>query len=248
MASPLSDAFVIEGGVNLQGDIIPQGAKNEALQVICAVLLTDQSVVLHNVPDILDVRLLIELLEGMGVVVERLAPNNFRFTAAHIDLDYVLSEDYLRNASRIRGSVMLIGPLLARFGKASLPRPGGDKIGRRRLDTHLLGLEQLGAHFSYDTDRGIYTFSAASLVGKHVLMEETLRKPDTAFPQKGGRVDVLHRHRHEAPGSKALLQVVCASAMMGRLGVKSDSAINPDLDGTECMHIGSREQRGQVNR
>ncbi len=172
MASPLSDAFVIEGGVNLQGDIIPQGAKNEALQVICAVLLTDQSVVLHNVPDILDVRLLIELLEGMGVVVERLAPNNFRFTAAHIDLDYVLSEDYLRNASRIRGSVMLIGPLLARFGKASLPRPGGDKIGRRRLDTHLLGLEQLGAHFSYDTDRGIYTFSAASLVGKYVLMEE----------------------------------------------------------------------------
>lgn len=172
MASPLSDAFVIEGGVNLQGDIIPQGAKNEALQVICAVLLTDQSVVLHNVPDILDVRLLIELLEGMGVVVERLALNSFRFTAAHIDLDYVLSEDYLRNASRIRGSVMLIGPLLARFGKASLPRPGGDKIGRRRLDTHLLGLEQLGAHFSYDTDRGIYTFSAASLVGKHVLMEE----------------------------------------------------------------------------
>ena len=172
MASPLSDAFVIEGGVNLQGDIIPQGAKNEALQVICAVLLTDQSVVLHNVPDILDVRLLIELLEGMGVVVERLALISFRFTAAHIDLDYVLSEDYLRNASRIRGSVMLIGPLLARFGKASLPRPGGDKIGRRRLDTHLLGLEQLGAHFSYDTDRGIYTFSAASLVGKHVLMEE----------------------------------------------------------------------------
>ena len=172
MASPLSDAFVIEGGVNLQGDIIPQGAKNEALQVICAVLLTDQSVVLHNVPDILDVRLLIELLEGMGVVVERLAPNSFRFTAAHINLDYVLSEDYLRNASRIRGSVMLIGPLLARFGKASLPRPGGDKIGRRRLDTHLLGLEQLGAHFSYDTDRGIYTFSAASLVGKYVLMEE----------------------------------------------------------------------------
>lgn len=172
MASPLSDAFVIEGGVNLQGDIIPQGAKNEALQVICAVLLTDQSVVLHNVPDILDVRLLIELLEGMGVVVERLTPNSFRFTAAQIDLDYVLSEDYLRNASRIRGSVMLIGPLLARFGKASLPRPGGDKIGRRRLDTHLLGLEQLGAHFSYDTDRSIYTFSAASLVGKYVLMEE----------------------------------------------------------------------------
>jgi UDP-N-acetylglucosamine 1-carboxyvinyltransferase len=172
MASPLSDAFIIEGGVNLQGDIIPQGAKNEALQVICAVLLTDQPVVLDNVPDILDVRLLIELLEGMGVLVERLAPNSFRFTAAHIDLDYVLSEDYLRNASKIRGSVMLIGPLLARFGKASLPRPGGDKIGRRRLDTHLLGLEQLGAHFSFDTDRSIYTFSASHLTGKDILMEE----------------------------------------------------------------------------
>ena len=172
MASPLSDAFVIEGGVNLQGEIIPQGAKNEALQVICAVLLTDQPVLLDNVPDILDVRLLIELLEGMGVVVERLAPNSFRFTAAHINLDYVLSEEYLRNASRIRGSVMLIGPLLARFGKASLPRPGGDKIGRRRLDTHLLGLEQLGAHFSYDTSCGIYTFSADRLIGKPILMEE----------------------------------------------------------------------------
>lgn len=172
MASPLSDAFVIEGGVNLQGDIIPQGAKNEALQVLCAVLLTDRPVVLDNVPDILDVRLLIELLEGMGVLVERLAPNSFRFTAAHIDLDYVLSEDYLRNASKIRGSVMLIGPLLARFGKASLPRPGGDKIGRRRLDTHLLGLEQLGAHFSFDTDRSIYTFSASRLTGKDILMEE----------------------------------------------------------------------------
>ncbi len=172
MASPLSDAFVIEGGVNLQGEIIPQGAKNEALQVICAVLLTDQPVLLDNVPDILDVRLLVELLEGMGVVVERLAPNSFRFTAAHINLDYVLSEEYLRNASRIRGSVMLIGPLLARFGKASLPRPGGDKIGRRRLDTHLLGLEQLGAHFSYDTSCGIYTFSADRLIGKPILMEE----------------------------------------------------------------------------
>lgn len=172
MATPLSDAFVIEGGVNLQGDIIPQGAKNEALQVICAVLLTDKPVVLDNVPDILDVRLLIELLEGMGVVVERLAPNSFRFVAADVDLDYVLSENYLRNASRIRGSVMLIGPLLARFGKASLPRPGGDKIGRRRLDTHLLGLEQLGAHFSFDTDRSIYTFSAEKLRGKHLLMEE----------------------------------------------------------------------------
>lgn len=172
MATPLSDAFVIEGGVNLQGDIIPQGAKNEALQVICAVLLTDKPVVLDNVPDILDVRLLIELLEGMGVVVERLAPNSFRFVAADVDLDYVLSENYLRNASRIRGSVMLIGPLLARFGKASLPRPGGDKIGRRRLDTHLLGLEQLGAHFSFDTDRSIYTFSAEKLRGKHILMEE----------------------------------------------------------------------------
>lgn len=167
-----SDAFVVEGGRRLYGDIVPQGAKNEALQVISAVLLTQEPVTLSNVPDIQDVRLLIELLAGLGVAVERLDAHTYRFTARDIDLDYVLSENYLRNAGRIRGSVMLIGPLLARFGQASLPKPGGDKIGRRRLDTHLLGLEQLGAHFAFNPDRNIYTFSTPRLKGTYLLMDE----------------------------------------------------------------------------
>lgn len=167
-----SDAFVVEGGHRLRGDIVPQGAKNEALQVICAVLLSEEPVTLSNLPDIQDVRMLIELLAGLGVVVEKIDAHTYRFTAKDIDLDYVLSENYLRNAGRIRGSVMLIAPLLARFGQASLPKPGGDKIGRRRLDTHLLGLEQLGAHFAYNADRNIYTFSAPRLKGSYILMDE----------------------------------------------------------------------------
>ncbi len=145
--------FVVEGGHRLKGEIVPQGAKNEALQVLCAVLLTDQPVILSNLPAIRDVAMLIQLIRGLGVEVEQLAPDTYRFTAKEVNVDYVLSQDYIRDASKIRGSVMLIGPLLARYGRASLPKPGGDKIGRRRLDTHLLGLEQLGGHFSFDADK-----------------------------------------------------------------------------------------------
>lgn len=165
--------FAVTGGHTLSGTITPQGAKNEALQVLSAVLLTDQPVTISNLPAIVDVAMLIDLIRGLGVVVTQLAPDTYLFQAKDIDLDYILSPDYLRDAGRIRGSVMLIGPLLARFGKASLPKPGGDKIGRRRLDTHLLGLEQLGGHFAYDNERNIYTFSSnGRLQGRYIHLEE----------------------------------------------------------------------------
>jgi len=150
------DTFEVIGGTPLRGDLHPQGAKNEALQVISAVLLTDEPVTISNIPDILDVNKLIELLRGLGVTVEQLAPDTYRFCAGTIDIGYLRSDGFMKDAQRLRGSVMLIGPLLARFGRAALPKPGGDKIGRRRLDTHFLGFQQLGAEFKYDDERDIY--------------------------------------------------------------------------------------------
>ena len=142
--------FKVEGGHRLHGAIAPQGAKNEALQILCAVLLTPERVVVHNIPQILDVMQLIELLRRMGVEVERLSEESYAFTAREIDFDYIRSDDYRQRAMRLRGSVMLIGPMLARFGTGFVPKPGGDKIGRRRLDTHFLGFQKLGASFDFD--------------------------------------------------------------------------------------------------
>lgn len=170
--SSLSESFVVEGGLRLHGAITPQGAKNEALQVICAVLLTPEKITISNIPNIRDVMLLINLLEGLGVEVERINDNTFTFQAQHIKIDYLYTDEYIKQASRIRGSVMLLGALLARFGKAVLPKPGGDKIGRRRLDTHLLGLQQLGAHFDYDAERNMYSISTPRLKGCYLLMDE----------------------------------------------------------------------------
>jgi UDP-N-acetylglucosamine 1-carboxyvinyltransferase len=133
--------FKVEGGRRLRGEITPQGAKNEALQILCATLLTQEKVIVHNVPQILDVIQLIELLQAMGVEVERLSEESYSFRAADIDPDYLRSDDYCRRASRLRGSVMLLGPMLARFGVGYMPKPGGDKIGRRRLDTHFIGFQ-----------------------------------------------------------------------------------------------------------
>jgi len=164
--------FIVEGGHKLSGEIIPQGAKNEALQIISATLLTPEPVLIENLPDILDINKLLDLVEGLGARVERLTRESVRVTAKDINIDYVLSEDYVRDAQRIRGSVMLIAPLLNRYGRASLPKPGGDKIGRRRLDTHLLGLQALGADFQYEADRHIYTFTTDGLVGTYLHMEE----------------------------------------------------------------------------
>ena len=164
--------FAVEGGHTLNGQIEPQGAKNEALQVLCAVLLTEEPVTISNLPAIRDVAMLIQLIEGLGVKVTRIDAHSYRFEAKEVDLDYVLTTDFINTASRIRGSVMLIGPLLARFGRASLPKPGGDKIGRRRLDTHLLGLEKLGGHFSFDPDRNLYAFKADKLKGTYLHLDE----------------------------------------------------------------------------
>ncbi len=166
------DCFEVVGGAKLRGDIVPQGAKNEALQVLCATLLTDQKVTISNLPAIRDVQKLIGLLRGLGVDVEELAPDTYSFQARTIDFDYLHDPDFHREAGRIRGSVMLIGPLLARFGKAFLPKPGGDKIGRRRLDTHFNGLEALGAKFVYDADRNLYFVEVDQLRGADMLMDE----------------------------------------------------------------------------
>ena len=165
-------AFIIEGGHRLQGEIHPQGAKNEALQVICATLLTDGDVRLTNIPDILDVNNLIQLLRDMNVKVTQNGSGDFTFNAANVNLDYLHSQEFLQRCTRLRGSVLLVGPLLARFGRATLSKPGGDKIGRRRLDTHFFGMQKLGAQFRYDNEEGIFEIAADRLHGTYMLLDE----------------------------------------------------------------------------
>ena len=165
-------SFVIEGGCRMAGEIVPQGAKNEALEVICATLLTAERVTIHNVPDILDVNNLIDLLRDMGVCVEQLAPGSYAFQADRVDLNYLETADFLRRSASLRGSVMIVGPLVARFGRALIPKPGGDKIGRRRLDTHFQGIQRLGAHFSYDAERQLYEVASDGLRGAYMLLDE----------------------------------------------------------------------------
>jgi UDP-N-acetylglucosamine 1-carboxyvinyltransferase len=164
--------FKIEGGQQLSGSITPQGAKNEALQIICAVLLTSEEVVIENVPDIIDVNKLIDLLSSMGVKVEKRAPNTFSFRADEINLSYLESDEFRKKGSALRGSVMIVGPLLARFGKGYIPKPGGDKIGRRRLDTHFEGFQKLGAKLRIRTDEAFYGVEASKLQGTYILLDE----------------------------------------------------------------------------
>ena len=161
--------FVIEGGHKLSGEIIPQGAKNEALQVLCAVLLTPEKITMTNVPEIRDVLKLIDLLGDMGVEVKRTAKNSYTFKAENIKLEKLRTEDYHLKSTELRGSVMLVGPLLARFGQAFIPKPGGDKIGRRRLDTHFIGFQELGAKFHYDPRQSCYEVEASELA-EHLVM------------------------------------------------------------------------------
>lgn len=165
-------SFEIQGGLKLEGEIIPQGAKNEALQIICATLLSKEKITIDNIPDIIDVNNLIDLLSDLGVKTEKIAQGKFSFQADTIDIDYLYSDAFKKKASRLRGSVMIVGPLLARFKKAFIPKPGGDKIGRRRLDTHFTGLQKLGADFHYDTQSGFYSISAKELKGSYILMDE----------------------------------------------------------------------------
>lgn len=165
-------SFIIEGGCRLSGEITPQGAKNEALQILCATLLTPEEVVIENIPDILDIRNLILLLEEMGVEVKRLDESTWSFKAENVDLDYLQTPEFFKKSSSLRGSVMIIGPLVARYGTAVIPKPGGDKIGRRRLDTHFLGIEKLGAKFEYDSANQRYNISADKLKGTYMLLDE----------------------------------------------------------------------------
>lgn len=164
--------FVIEGGHKLSGSITPQGAKNEALQVICAVLLTPEKVTISNIPDIRDVNKLIYILSELGVKVDKMSPDTYSFQADELDLDYLESEKFKVEGSALRGSIMIVGPLLARFGKGYIPRPGGDKIGRRRLDTHFEGFIQLGATFRYNKDERFYGVEAKQLTGTDMLLDE----------------------------------------------------------------------------
>src|SRR5690606_11484025 len=157
------DSFEIIGGKSLKGEITPQGAKNEALQVISAVLLTKEKVTISNIPDIKDVNKLIDLLIALGVAVTRLNKDTYTFEAAHIDIEYFKTEEFKTKGGGLRGSIMIVGPLLARFGKAAIPKPGGDKIGRRRLDTHFIGLEKLGAKFVYNPDTHFFNVDATDL-------------------------------------------------------------------------------------
>ena len=165
-------SFVVTGGKKLSGEITPQGSKNEALQIISAVMLTSEKVTINNIPDITDVNLQIELLAELGVKIERVNRNTCIFQADDIDAEYLHSEAYHKKSGRLRGSVMLAGPMLARFKKAFIPKPGGDKIGRRRLDTHIRGFEKLGAKILYDTEDYFFHLTAEELKGTYILLDE----------------------------------------------------------------------------
>ena len=165
-------SFIIEGGRKLSGEIEPQGAKNEALQVLCAVLLSAEKITINNLPDIVDINILIDLLSDLGVKIQKLNTCSYTFQSDEINLDYLTSDEFKTKGTRIRGSIMIVGPLLARFGKGYIPKPGGDKIGRRRLDTHFIGFEKLGAEFTYDSKESFYRVTTEGLKGTYMLLEE----------------------------------------------------------------------------
>ncbi|AFL83103.1 UDP-N-acetylglucosamine 1-carboxyvinyltransferase [Belliella baltica DSM 15883] len=165
-------SFRVKGGLKLKGEITPQGAKNEALQILCAVLLTPEKITINKIPNIRDVNKLIDLLSDMGVKVDKTGPESYTFKADQVDLKYLDTEDFLQKASALRGSVMILGPLLARFGTGRLSKPGGDKIGRRRMDTHFTGFQKLGAEFHYDNKREIYHIDGKNLKGAYMLLDE----------------------------------------------------------------------------
>ena len=170
----MNNSFEVTGGLELSGELVPQGAKNEALQILCAVLLTPEKVVIRNIPDIRDVNKLIELLQQLGVEVEQtgVLKGEFAFRAKNINIDYLDTPEFKKQASALRGSIMIVGPLLARYGKARIPKPGGDKIGRRRLDTHFIGFQSLGATFDYNEQDGFYNVTAKKLKGSYMLLDE----------------------------------------------------------------------------
>jgi UDP-N-acetylglucosamine 1-carboxyvinyltransferase len=209
-------SFEVTGGKKLAGEITPQGAKNEALQIICAVLLTPELVEINNIPDILDVNLLIDLLRDMGVKVNRVSPHTCIFQADDIQLDFLRTSEFQQKSGKLRGSVMIAGPLLSRFHKAYIPKPGGDKIGRRRLDTHIIGFEKLGVVFNYHPEEGLFHLEASSLKGCYLLLDE---------PSVTGTANIVMA-AVLAKGTTTIYNAACEPylqqlcAMLNRMGAK----------------------------
>ncbi len=232
------NSFEVTGGKRLSGEIIPQGAKNETLQIISAVLLTSEKVYIDNIPDIIDVNLLIELLADMRVKVDRTSRNSCTFQADDVDVDYLSSDDYHHKSGRLRGSVMLAGPMLARFKKAYIPKPGGDKIGRRRLDTHIMGFEKLGASFQYNQD-GYFYLAAKELKGTHILLDE---------PSVTGTANILMA-AVMATGSTTIYNAACEPylqqlcKMLNRMGAKISGIGSNLLTILGVDYLGGTEHR-----
>jgi UDP-N-acetylglucosamine 1-carboxyvinyltransferase len=235
------DTFEVTGGLPLKGELHPQGAKNEALQIVSAVLLSDDPITISNIPDIIDVNKLIDLLRGLGVTVERLAPDTYRFTAGTIDISYLRSDNFMRDAAKLRGSVMLIGPLLARFGRATLPKPGGDKIGRRRLDTHFLGFQKLGAEFKYDDERDIYYVEQpkSGLKGAYIHLDE-ISVTGTANVVMAAVLTKGHTTIYNA-ACEPYLQQLCS--MLVRMGAKIEGIGSNLLKIEGVERLGGTEHR-----
>ena len=221
------ESFVIEGGHPLKGSITPQGAKNEVLQILCAVLLTAEPITIHNIPDIVDVNKLIKLLSNFGVKVNQLGKGSIQFQSDAIDLNYLNSEQFKKDGKGLRGSIMLVGPLLARFGKGSIPRPGGDKIGRRRLDTHFEGLIRLGAEFNYNKEDYFYSVEAKKLVGTDLLLDEA-SVTGTANIVMAAVLAEGHTSIYNA-ACEPYLQQLCS--MLNRMGAKIKGI------GSNLLHI-----------
>ncbi|MCR6719346.1 MAG: UDP-N-acetylglucosamine 1-carboxyvinyltransferase [Chitinophagaceae bacterium] len=233
------NSFEVRGGKALSGTIIPQGAKNEALQIISAVLLTPEPVVVTNIPDILDVNLLIELLQEMKVKVQRPQRDTCIFQADDVDIDYLHSEDYRRKSGRLRGSVMLAGPMLSRYRKAFIPKPGGDKIGRRRLDTHIIGFEKLGASFHYQSEDGFFHLKAPNLHGASLLLDEPSVTGTANIVMAAVMADGITEIYHAA--CEPYLQQLCR--MLNRMGAKI-SGIGSNLLRIEGVkYLGGTEHR-----
>jgi UDP-N-acetylglucosamine 1-carboxyvinyltransferase len=230
-------SFEVRGGKKLSGEITPQGAKNEALQIISAVLLTPELVTLRNIPDIIDVNLLIDLLAEMKVKVNRISSDTCTFQADDVDVDYLRSDDYHKKSGKLRGSVMLAGPLLARFKKAYIPKPGGDKIGRRRLDTHIIGFEKLGAKFSYHSDDGFFHLDSAELIGTSMVLDE---------PSVTGTANILMA-ASMAAGTTTIYNAACEPyiqqlcRMLNRMGAKISGIGSNLLEITGVEKLGGTE-------
>lgn len=235
----MSNAFEVIGGKKLKGEIIPQGAKNEALQIIAAVLLTPEKVTISNIPDIRDVNLLIEILKDMNVKVERIQEDTYSFQADDVNLEYLQGDIFRKKGAALRGSIMIIGPLLTRFQKAYMPKPGGDKIGRRRLDTHFLGFEKLGAKFNYDSEDSFYSIQANDLKGAYILLDEpsvtgTANIVMTAVMAKG-KTSIYNA------ACEPYLQQLCS--MLNRMGAKITGIGSNLLEIEGVESLGGTEHR-----